>query len=154
MDTNSTIKNRGFSLVEILIAVAIIAVIVTIAIPNMLSYRIRANENAAIQRLGAIHLALDMYHKSYNIYPANISFLTNANPPFLVDPKIEFLGEPGSMAFFNCEGYGYAYLAAGANVYGLGAGPLKPGVTGNRVFKIEEDGAIYVLKDGSWEPLY
>jgi prepilin-type N-terminal cleavage/methylation domain-containing protein len=44
-------KNKGFSLIELLIAVAIILIIAAIAIPNLLRARIAANESAAARQV-------------------------------------------------------------------------------------------------------
>lgn len=50
-------KNKGFTLIELMIVVAIIAIIAAIAIPNLLASRKAANETAAIGSLKAIHAA-------------------------------------------------------------------------------------------------
>jgi prepilin-type N-terminal cleavage/methylation domain-containing protein len=58
-------KQRGFSLIELLIVVAIILVIAAIAIPNMLKSRMSANEASAISSVRAINNAQMTYSLTY-----------------------------------------------------------------------------------------
>src|SRR5256885_10843768 len=60
-------KQRGFSLIELLIVVAIILIIAAIAIPNMIRARIAANESAAVGSLRVLNTAAVTYA---NAYPA------------------------------------------------------------------------------------
>ena len=60
-------KSRGFTLIELMIVVAIIAIIAAIAIPNLLRSRMAANETAAIAACKSFATAEDIYRRTdYN----------------------------------------------------------------------------------------
>jgi len=78
-------KNRGFSLIELLIVVAIILVIAAIAIPSFLRSRMAANESAAVAALRTLNTAQVSYSSAYPTvgYAASMTALggTSCTPP-------------------------------------------------------------------------
>ena len=67
-------KQKGFSLIELLIVVAIILIIAAIAIPNLLRARIAANESSAVSSIRTINTAEVTYQSAYPTvgYAANL----------------------------------------------------------------------------------
>ena len=72
------IKRRGFSLIELLIVIAIILIIITIAVPKLSRARMYAQETAAIGAIRTIHTAQVQYYSQYGKYAAT---LTELGPP-------------------------------------------------------------------------
>jgi prepilin-type N-terminal cleavage/methylation domain-containing protein len=72
-------ESQGFSLIELLIVVAIILIIAAIAIPNFMRSRIAANQASAVGSLRMINTAETTYASTYNLgySPA----LWNLGPP-------------------------------------------------------------------------
>lgn len=63
-------KRRGFTLIEMMIVVAIIALLATIAIPNYISFQYRAKTSEAKSNLGAIRTCEEAYRAENDIYLA------------------------------------------------------------------------------------
>jgi len=70
-----TTKPKGFSLIELLIVVAIILIIAAIAIPNLLRARIAANESSAAASVRTIVTANLSYQNAYQTYATSIAAL-------------------------------------------------------------------------------
>jgi prepilin-type N-terminal cleavage/methylation domain-containing protein len=72
-------NQKGFSLIELLIVVAIILIIAAIAIPNLLRARIAANEASAVASCRTMNTASITYNTNFNQYAATLSGLGPSN---------------------------------------------------------------------------
>ena len=73
-------KQKGFSLIELLIVVAIILIIAAIAIPNLLRSRIAANESSAVGSVRTLTTAQVTYATTYGVGYAALANLGGAAP--------------------------------------------------------------------------
>ena len=69
MKTQDHTSCRGFSLVELLIVVAVIGLIVAIAIPNLLNAIQRSNQTRTISDIRSISNRLGIYQQDYAKFP-------------------------------------------------------------------------------------
>jgi len=132
-------KRHGFTLVEIMIVVAIISLLAAIAIPNLLRARHNANEAAAIAALRTISTACESYRAAQTppTYPANLAALSSATPPYI---DASLAGATSSATAK--QGYYYTYTLVNANQFTCTATPAVSGTTGTRVFFVDESGVI------------
>jgi type IV pilus assembly protein PilA len=66
-------KQKGFSLIELLIVVAIILIIAAIAIPNLLRSKIAANQASAVASLRTLNTSSALFYTNYQAYPSKIA---------------------------------------------------------------------------------
>ena len=132
-------KKAGFTLVEIMIVVAIISLLAAIAIPNLLRARHNANEAAAIAALRTISTACESFRSAQTptSYPASLAVLSGATPPYIDNS----LGAATAAATAK-QGYFYTYAFTNVNQYTCTANPAVSGTTGTRVFFVDESGVI------------
>ena len=80
-------KQKGFSLIELLIVVAIILIIAAIAIPNLLRARMAANESSAVGSIRSINTAEVMYNTTYPLTGFSGTLLALGSPAGVCTPS-------------------------------------------------------------------
>src|SRR5579871_579558 len=68
-------RRRGFSLIELLIVIAIILIIAAIAVPKMNNQMMAAHEMAAIRQITTIHQAETQYYSQFGKYAESLAAL-------------------------------------------------------------------------------
>lgn len=134
--------SRGFSLIELLIVVAVILIVAAIAIPNFVRSKEAANEASAVQNLRNITTAEYLYSSTYgvNFTPDLVTLSGNTGTPD--QTHAELIDEV--LAGGTKSGYSLSYSPGATNnmgqivTYAVNASPLVPGSTGQRYFYTDQ----------------
>jgi len=125
-------RRRGFSLVELLIVIAIILIIAAIAVPKLNRTRMQAQEMAAVRHIIAIHQAQTQYYSTYGRFAASLAELGPPSGGGAPGPNAADL-LPADLASGEKQGYKYI-LAASPTGYTINANPVAFNNTGTRTF--------------------
>ena len=129
-------KNRpnesGFSLIELLIVIAIILIILAIALPKLNQARMNAQETAAISQIETLHKAETMYYSQFGRYATSLAELGPPSGGGNMSPTSADL-IPATLSAG--ENTGYVFTVQGTPTgYAVTAVPKAFGSSGRRTF--------------------
>ncbi len=127
-------SKKAFTLVELMIVLAIIAIVAAFAIPNLMRSRMSANETGAIGSLRTLMSAQGTYMNRYNQYGS----LEQLAAEGLIDR---------SLSNGRKSGYLFGQVDDGTSMYSycFGAIPVEDGRSGQKEFCVTQEGVIYEI---------
>jgi type IV pilus assembly protein PilA len=144
-------RRQGFSLVEVVVVVAILLVVAAIAIPNLLHSNLSENESSAVNSLRTLNASCISYARLYGGYPGSLANLGPGNPANSASADLI----DAALASGAKSGYVFTYKAGAASVsgnvlsYSITANPMTPGTNGQRRFFSDQSGVIRATSAGA-----
>jgi prepilin-type N-terminal cleavage/methylation domain-containing protein len=145
-------NQKGFSLIELLLVVAVILIIAAIAIPSFMRARMRANEANAVASLHVIHTAAVTYTTTYPDlgYPTSLASMGGANPCTASSTQACLLDDLLSQGFK--DGYSFVWTGDGllpSVGFTLTATPQLVGHSGQNMYCTDPSGVVFYDPSGS-----
>jgi type IV pilus assembly protein PilA len=143
-------KETGFSLIELLIVVAIILILAAIAIPNLIQSKMTANEASAVQTLRDINTAESVYSVQFGIgFSQDLPSLGGTSGAATPTNAL-LIPDPVAQAPNTKDGFVFTYVVTANNGpngtpsnYSVNADPIAAGNTGRRWFYTDESFVIH-----------
>jgi len=144
------IKGRtssGFSLIELLIVIAIILIIAAIAIPDLMRARMSANQASAVESCRTVTSGEAIYYTLYNSFAPSLVALGGPAVGAPSASNAQLIDDVLSAG--NKSGYNFTYVALSMDAsgnyedYGLNADPVSPGFTGVNHYFTDEPSTIH-----------
>jgi type IV pilus assembly protein PilA len=154
-------KQKGFSLIELLIVVAVLLIIAAFAIPNYMRSKMAANQASAVDSLRSMNTACVTYSTVYSQFPAALTNLGPVQPDnqgqgqgngLALDPPSATSADliDATLAAGQKSGYTFVYTpGTGNQSYTVTATPITAATTGQNMYFTDQSGVIRVDTSGA-----